>query len=90
MTNKVSTFALTDTKLYVPAVTISSPDNAKLLQKLKPGCKRTVKWNNYQSKATLQRQNQYLVFRRNFAFLFENNAHRANYKLREHYKSILL
>ena len=29
------TFAITDTKLYVPVVTLSTQDNAKLLQKLK-------------------------------------------------------
>ena len=29
------TFAITDTKLYVPAVTLSTQDNAKLLQQLK-------------------------------------------------------
>ena len=28
-------FAITDTKLYVPVVTLSTKDNAKLLQQLK-------------------------------------------------------
>ena len=32
-------FAITDTKLYVPSVTLSTQDNAKLLQQLKPGFK---------------------------------------------------
>ena len=34
-------FAITDTKLYVPAVTLSTQDNAKLLQRLKSVLKRT-------------------------------------------------
>ena len=35
-------FKITDTKLYVPAVTLSTQDNAKLLQQLKSGFKRTI------------------------------------------------
>ena len=35
---------ITDTKLYVPVVTLSTQDNAKLLQK-----SRTINWNKYQS-----------------------------------------
>ena len=42
-------FAITDTKLYVPVVTLSTQDNAKLLQQLKSGFKRTINWNKYQS-----------------------------------------
>ena len=33
--NQVPTFTITDTKLYVPVVTLSTQDNAKLLQQLK-------------------------------------------------------
>ena len=40
-------FKITDTKLYVPFVTLSTQDNAKLLQKLKSGFKRTINWNKY-------------------------------------------
>ena len=32
--NQSATFAITDTKLYVPVVTLSTQDNAKLLQQL--------------------------------------------------------
>ena len=35
-------FTITDTKLYVPAVTLSTQDNAKLLQQLKSGFKRII------------------------------------------------
>ena len=40
--NQVPTFTITDTKLYGPVVTLSTQDNAKLLQRLKSGFKRTV------------------------------------------------
>ena len=36
------TFAITETNLYVPAVTLSSQDNAKLLPQFKSGFKRTI------------------------------------------------
>ena len=42
-------FKITETKLYVPAVTLSTQDNAKLLQQLKPGFKRKINWHNYES-----------------------------------------
>ena len=35
--NQETKFAITDTKLYVPVVTLSTQDNAKLLQQLKSG-----------------------------------------------------
>ena len=33
---------IAETKLYVPVVTLSTGDNAKLLQQLKPGFERTI------------------------------------------------
>ena len=42
-------FEITDTKLYVAVVTLSSRDNGKLPQQLKLGFKRTINWNKYQS-----------------------------------------
>ena len=48
--NKNTTFAITDTKLYVPVVTLSTQDIAKLLQQLKSGFKHTINWNKYHSK----------------------------------------
>ena len=38
---------IADTKLYVPAVTLLTQDNCKLLQQLKSGFKRTFNWNKY-------------------------------------------
>ena len=42
---KATTFAITDTKVYVPVVTLSTQDNEKLLQQLKSGFIRTIKSN---------------------------------------------
>ena len=47
---QATTFSIIDTKLFVPIVTLSTQDNAKLLQQLKSGFKRTINWNKYQSK----------------------------------------
>ena len=45
---KATTFAIIDTKLYVPVVvTLSTQDNAKLLQQLKLGFKSTIDCNKY-------------------------------------------
>ena len=42
-------FQIKDTKLYVPVVTLSKENDIKLLEKLKSGFKRTIKWNKYRS-----------------------------------------
>ena len=39
-----------DAKLYVPVVTFSTQDNAKLLQQLKLAFKRTINWNKYRAR----------------------------------------
>ena len=51
------TFEITDTNLYVPVVTLSTQENAKLLQHLKSGFKRVINWNKYLSKPELLRRN---------------------------------
>ena len=40
------TFEITDTNLYVPVVTLSKENDTKLLEQLKTGFKRTLKWEN--------------------------------------------
>ena len=45
--NQNATFAITDTKLYVPVVTLSKQENTKFLQQLKSGFKRVINWNKY-------------------------------------------
>ena len=49
LTNLVgdSAFTITDAKLYVPIVTLSIEDNAKLSKLLSEGFKRPVYWNKY-------------------------------------------
>ena len=81
-------FTITDTKLYVPVVTLPSQDNANLLQQLKSGLKRAINWNRYQPKVTVQEQNRYLDFLidptfqgviKLFALSFENSGGRISY-----------
>ena len=48
------TFKITDTKLYVPVVTLSTKDDNNFLEQLKSGFKRTIKWNKYRSEMTNQ------------------------------------
>ena len=52
---KNATFQITGTKLYVPkVVTLSKENETKLLEQLKLGLKRTIKWNKYRSQMTIQ------------------------------------
>ena len=55
------TFTLTEINLYVPVVTLSTQDNAKLLPQLKWGFKRTISWNKYLFKPELLPQNPNLT-----------------------------
>ena len=55
---KATTFAITDTKLYVPVVTLSTQDNAKLFEQLKSAFKGKINWSKYQSEPALQAQNR--------------------------------
>ena len=56
------TFEITDTKLYVPVVTLSKENDTKLLEQLKSGFKRTIKWNKYRLQMTIQpKQNNLII-----------------------------
>ena len=55
-------FKITDTKLYVPVVSLSKENDIKLLEQLKSGFKRTIKWNKYRSQMTVQPQNNNLNY----------------------------
>ena len=48
-TNQKPTFTITDTKLYVSVITLSTQGKVKLLKQLESGFKRTINWNNYES-----------------------------------------
>ena len=45
----IVSFKITDTKLYVPIVTLSTKDNSNLTKQLNEGFKRTVHWNEYKA-----------------------------------------
>ena len=81
------TFAITDTKLYVPVVTLSTQENTKILQQLKSGFKRVISWSKYLSKPELLRRNANLNHlaepsfqgvNRLFVLAFENDAQRTS------------
>ena len=57
-----ATFQITDTKLYVPVVTLSTENDKKLLEQLRTGFKRTIKWNKYRSEMTNQTKNNNLNY----------------------------
>ena len=59
---KATAFAITDIKLYVPVITLSTQDSAKLLEQLRCGLKRTINWNKYQQKVSVQPPNPCLDF----------------------------
>ena len=87
-TTGAGSFAITDTKLYVPVVTLSTQDNAKLLEQLKSGFKRVINWNKYLSKLKLLAQNPNLNLlveprfqgvNRLFVLAFENDTQRTSH-----------
>ena len=55
-------FQINDSKLYVPIVTLSKENDTKLLEHLKTRIKKTIKWNKYRSKMTIQNNNNNLNY----------------------------
>ena len=49
--------------MYVPVVTLSTENDKKLLEQLRTGFKRTIKWNKYRLEMTNQTKNNlnYLI-----------------------------
>ena len=85
--NQTATFEITDTKIYVPVVTLSTQENTKFFQQLKSGFKRVINWNKYLSKPELLAQNpnlNHLVepsfqgINRLFVLAFENDDDRTS------------
>ena len=85
--NQAATFAITDAKLYVPVVILSTQENTKFLQQLKSGFKRVINWNKYLSKPELLARNpnlNHLVepcfqgVNRLFVLVFENDDDRTS------------
>ena len=87
--NQDASFAITETKRYVPVVTLSTQYNAKLLQQLKSSFKIMINWNKYLLKPELLAQNtnlNYLVepifqgVNRLSVLAFEDDAQRTSNK----------
>ena len=81
-------FKITDCKLYVPVVTLSSEEDNKLLDQLKLGFKRTIKWNKYMSQMSNETANNTLNYLPNptfsnvnrlFVLSFENEGDRTSF-----------
>ena len=81
-------FAITDTKLYAPVITLSTQNNSKLLQQVKSSFKRVINWNKYLSKPELSAQNPNLNHliepsiqgvNRLFVLAFENDTQRTSH-----------
>ena len=87
--DQVPIFTITETNVYVPAVTLSAQDNAKLLPQLINTFKRTITWNKYLTKPELLAQNANLNHltepsfqgvNRLFVLAFENDVQRTSNK----------
>ena len=85
--NQGAKFTITNTRLYVPIITLSTQENAKLLQQLKSGFKKVINWNKYLSKPELLARNpnlNYLVepsfqgVNRLFVLAFEGDEQRTS------------
>ena len=81
-------FEITDCKLYVPVVTLSAENDKKLLEQLKSGFKRSIKWNKYMSQMSNQNKNNNLNYlidptfsnvTRLLVLSFENEDDRTSY-----------
>ena len=62
-------FAITDTKLHVPIVTLSTKDSANLAKQWNDGFERSVYWNSYETKPAKvieQGKNLYELFNASF------------------------
>ena len=82
--------SLTETKLYFPAVTLSTEDNSILLQQLKSNLKRTINWNKYELSVKTFAKNRYLNYLINpsfqgldrlFVLSFENENDRTTHSI---------
>ena len=79
-----ATFKITDCKLYVPVVTLLAENDNKLLEQLKTGYKRTIKWNKYRFEMYNQTKNNNLNYLIDSTFtnvnrLFENETDRTSF-----------
>ena len=74
MLQKKATFKTTDTKLYVPVVTLSTEDDNNFLEQLISGFKRTIKWNKHRSEMANQTKTNNLNYLNNPTFNKDNKS----------------
>ena len=72
--------------MYVPVVTLSTENDKTLLEQLRTGFKRTIKWNKYRSEMTNETKNNNLNYlidftkvNRLFALSLENEDDRTSF-----------
>ena len=74
--------------MYIPVVTLSTENDKRLLEQLRVGFKRTIKWNKYRSEMTNQTKNNNLNYlidptsikvNRLLVLLFENEEDRTSF-----------
>ena len=79
-------FKITETKFYVPVVTLPTIDDNNFLEQFQSGFKKTIKWNKYRSEITNQTKTNRLnhlidptfnKVHRLFALSFENEEDRT-------------
>ena len=76
--NQNATFAITDTKLYVPVVTLSTQETTKFLQQLKSNFKRVINWNKQNPNLNHLIEPSFQGVNRLFVLAFENDDHRSS------------
>ena len=69
--------------MYVPVVTLSAGNDNKLLEQLKTGFKRTIKWNKYRSEISNQTKNNNLNYLIGPTFTKVNRLFVLSYKNEE-------
>ena len=83
-----ATFKTTDTKLYVPVVSLSTEHDKKILERLRTGFKGTIKWNKYRSEMSKQTKTNNLNYlidsrfdkvNRLFVLTFKNEEDRTSF-----------
>ena len=74
--------------MYIPVVTLSTPNGKRILEQVITGFERTIKWKKYRSEMTNQTKNNnwdhlidptFTKVNRLFALSFENENDRASF-----------
>ena len=74
--------------MYVPVVTLSAEDDNNVLEKLKTGFERTIKWNKYRSEMSNHTKNNnfnslidptFINVNRLLVLLFENEDDKTSF-----------